>query len=134
MHQLAQLDWLAIIVAAVAAFMVGGVWFGPLFGKAWMAEHGFKEEDFVGQDTKGIMLKSFLLHIVVVFGLAMLLVGQTSWMVGLHSGLFTAFFLVAASTGINFIYEGKSLKLWGIYAGHQVLMYGVAGVVLVLMS
>ena len=35
---------LAILVAAATGFLIGGLWYGPLFGKAWMAEHGFTEE------------------------------------------------------------------------------------------
>jgi len=31
----AQLNWLAIAVAALAYYLLGAVWFTPLFGKAW---------------------------------------------------------------------------------------------------
>ena len=42
---MANLSWIAIIAAAAAGFVVGGIWYGPLFGKAWMAEHGCTEEE-----------------------------------------------------------------------------------------
>ena len=36
MLDLAALNWWAILVATVAAFALGGLWYGPLFGKPWM--------------------------------------------------------------------------------------------------
>ena len=36
-----------MVVAAASAFVVGGLWYGPIFGKAWMAEMGFTEDDYV---------------------------------------------------------------------------------------
>ena len=46
MLDLSGLNWLAILVATVAAFVLGGLWYGPLFGKAWMAALGKTEEDW----------------------------------------------------------------------------------------
>lgn len=34
------IDWPAVVLAAVLAFAVGGVWYGPLFGRAKLAEVG----------------------------------------------------------------------------------------------
>ena len=37
---------LSVVVAALSSFVVGMLWYGPvLFGKAWMAENGFSDED-----------------------------------------------------------------------------------------
>src|SRR5665213_1455485 len=35
----AHANWMAIIVAALAYFILGAIWFSALFGKIWMAEH-----------------------------------------------------------------------------------------------
>ena len=35
-----DLNWLAVIAAALSAFLLGGIWYGPLFKKAWCAEAG----------------------------------------------------------------------------------------------
>ncbi len=35
-----SVNYLAVIVAAVAAFVLGAVWNGPLFGKTWAAARG----------------------------------------------------------------------------------------------
>ena len=41
---LSELNWLAIVIAAVATFMLGGLWYTALFGKAWQRAHGYSEE------------------------------------------------------------------------------------------
>jgi hypothetical protein len=41
-----NLNWLAIIVAAISTFILGGLWYSPLmFVKRWMKETGITEED-----------------------------------------------------------------------------------------
>ena len=45
---ISQLNWLAILVATVAAFALGGVWYGPVFGKAWQRLVGISDEDITG--------------------------------------------------------------------------------------
>ncbi len=40
---LGDVNWLAVIVAAVAYFVLGAVWYAPpVFGKAWMAAGGIQ--------------------------------------------------------------------------------------------
>ena len=39
-----QLNLWAVVVSAVATFMVGGLWYGLLFAKAWVRLHGFTED------------------------------------------------------------------------------------------
>ncbi|HLD39833.1 MAG TPA: DUF1761 family protein, partial [Candidatus Nanoarchaeia archaeon] len=33
-------NYLAVLVAAIAAYVVGFLWYGPVFGKKWMALMG----------------------------------------------------------------------------------------------
>ena len=39
-----EVHWLAILVAAVSGFLVGGLWYGPIFGKAWQAARGLSDD------------------------------------------------------------------------------------------
>ena len=37
---MSTINWLAILVAAISAFVVGGIWYSPLmFGNAWMKDN-----------------------------------------------------------------------------------------------
>ena len=47
-----SLNYLAILVAAVATFMLGSVWYTALFGKAWQKAHGVTEEDMKAYRAK----------------------------------------------------------------------------------
>lgn len=39
------INYLAVVVAAVAAFALGGIWYSPLlFAKQWVKAHGYSEE------------------------------------------------------------------------------------------
>ena len=43
--ELGTINWLAVLVAGVSSFVVGGIWYSPgLFGKAWMKDNNFTEE------------------------------------------------------------------------------------------
>ena len=36
-----EISWIAVVVAAIACFLLGGLWYSPaLFGKAWQREAG----------------------------------------------------------------------------------------------
>jgi len=40
-----EFQWGAVLLATALAFVLGGLWYGPLFGRAWMAAHNFTEAD-----------------------------------------------------------------------------------------
>ena len=58
-----EINWIAVVVAAVACFLLGGLWYSPvLFGKAWQREAGLTDE----QLKNGNMVKIFGLSLVLV--------------------------------------------------------------------
>jgi Protein of unknown function (DUF1761) len=40
-----DINWLAVLVAAVVTFVLGGIWYGPMFGKVWRAAEGRPDPD-----------------------------------------------------------------------------------------
>lgn len=69
-----DLNWWAIIVSAIATFVFGMLWYGPLFGKTWMRLTGIIPSD---DDKKGMgckMIIAFLANAVFAWGLAVLIV------------------------------------------------------------
>ena len=43
---MSTVNWLAILTAAVSAFILGGIWYSPaLLGKAWMTENNMTVSD-----------------------------------------------------------------------------------------
>ena len=56
MIDLTTLNFWAILVTVVVSFAIGGLWYSPLmFANAWMAEHGYKEED-LGSAAKAMSI------------------------------------------------------------------------------
>lgn len=49
-----NINFLAVLVAAIAAFILGFVWHGPLFGKMWMKLVGVSQADMQAMQAKGM--------------------------------------------------------------------------------
>ena len=64
-----EVNWIAIVVAAVASFLLGGLWYSPaLFGKAWQREVGLTDEQMKNS------------NMVKIFGLTLILCLLAAWM------------------------------------------------------
>lgn len=104
-----DVNMLAVLVAGLVPMIVGSLWYGPLFGKRWMALMETTPEEiregFNPLRTYGI---SFLLSLVTAFILAQLIAevapGSASAMAGVHVGLMAlvAFVLPVAHQGVAF--------------------------------
>ncbi len=64
MHPEIIVQWPAVGAAVAAAFLFGGLWYGPLCGAAWAKAMGFAA-DF--KPTSGQMRRAFSLQIVGTF-------------------------------------------------------------------
>ena len=127
------MNWLAILVAGIAAWALGALWYSPvLFGKAWQKESGLTEENIKNANMPLIFGTSAVMMIIMSAGLAMFFEGDDTMnaMKGLHMGLLTGLVFVATSTAINYLYQRKSFKLWLIDAAYQVLLLALAGAIL----
>jgi hypothetical protein len=49
-----EMSWIAVLLAAGAGFVVGGIWYEPLFGKAWQRESGLSDESIKGANMPKI--------------------------------------------------------------------------------
>jgi UDP-N-acetylmuramyl pentapeptide phosphotransferase/UDP-N-acetylglucosamine-1-phosphate transferase len=82
---ISTLNWFAIIVATLSNFLFGGLWYSPiLFGKVWMQENNFTDEDMKKGNMPKIFGLIFLFSFVMAFNLAMFLNDAktiTSWVV-----------------------------------------------------
>ena len=129
-------NWLAVLLGAVAFFAVGAVWYSALFGKAWQREVGLTEADVAGIRARGgahmakIMGLCFLAELVIAWMLGHL-IARTSpepHVVTMFAGGFGAFVMTPA-IAINYLYQNRSLKLFAIDAGHFIVgMLAMGGV------
>jgi hypothetical protein len=128
------LNWLAIVVATLAFFAVGAIWYTALFGKAWQREVGLSAEELSGgRNMMAVFGLCLLLEFVVVLMLGHLFARLQP---GDHAKMMMAtgfgLAIMSPAIGINYLYMRKSLKLWLIDAGHFVVGMTVVGLVFVL--
>lgn len=128
---LSQINYFAVIVAALISFVIGGVWYSPImFANSWMKENGFKEEDMKNANMGKIFGTSFLLALIISFNLAAFIGPQGDFTFGLFAGFAAGFGWVAMSIGTVYLFERRSLKLFFINAGYQVVTYTIIGGIL----
>src|SRR5439155_1112369 len=69
----ANVNILAVIVAAVATFVLGAVWYSPvLFAKQWMQAHGYTPEQLEAMKRRGVARAyavSALCYLVMAYAL-----------------------------------------------------------------
>lgn len=70
-----SVNYLAVVVCAVAAMPVGFAWFGPVFGRAWAREMGFESMERPGAAAMArsmglFFLGSLLIAFVLAHGIA----------------------------------------------------------------
>lgn len=129
-HSFSDLNYWAVLVAAVSGFVIGGLWYAPfLFGKRWMADNGFKEED-LKEGTAKVMGGALIMSVVSAIFLGLITQGHPGLMSGIHVGLFISVGLISTSMAVNYLFERKPMSLFLINAGNQIVTYVVMGAIL----
>jgi hypothetical protein len=130
------LNWLGIVIATLAFFAVGAIWYTALFGKAWQREVGLSTEQLTsGRNVALTMGACLLLEFVVVLMLGHMFARlQPSDHVKMMMAIGFALAIMSPAIGINYLYQRRSLTLWLIDAGHFVVGMAVVGLVFVLLG
>jgi hypothetical protein len=130
-----ELNYLAIILAALSTFLLGGLWYSPAaFGKAWMKENGFTEEDMKKGNMAKIFGLAFILALISAINLAMFMGPEKDVSMGAAYGFAAGFGWVATFVGTHYLFERKSFKLFLINAGYSIVALTVMGVIIVALN
>jgi drug/metabolite transporter (DMT)-like permease len=126
------MNYLGITLAALSTFLIGGLWYSPaVFGKAWMKENGFKEEDMKGGNMVKIFGLAFVLGLISAVNLAMFMGPEKNPSMGALWGFLAGAGWVATFVGTHYLFERRSFKLFLINAGYSVVALTVMGVIIV---
>jgi len=121
----------AALAAALASFVLGGLWYSPaLFGKAWMRETGIDEARAAAANPVRVFGISLLLAVVAAVVFAAFLGPEPAPGFAIGAGLAAGACWVAASFGINYQFEQRSLRLWLINGGYHTVQFGLFGLIL----
>ena len=131
LNHLGQVNWLAIIVATVAAFLLGGLWYSnKFFGAKWMQEIGLTEESTDQTHAARTFITTFVLQFIAATALAVFLGSDSNWMNGLRSGALIGLLWIATAYGITYLFEQRTMRLFLINAGFYVVQFAIMGTIL----
>ena len=129
-----HINWLHVLVAAVAYWALGAVWYSPaMFAKKWQ---GYVGMDMTSPDAKKgmgqAMIISFILMLVCSIGIGLIaermdLHGAVS---GLKWGLLLGLCFSATAVHISYLYEKRPLGLHLINGLYNVVGCVVAAVII----
>lgn len=133
-----EVNYLAVLVAAIASMVLGGLWYGPLFGKKWMAYMGWapdKAQEMKKGATKGYVFQfigSLVMSYVLVH--ALIFAGAYLKVSGLSAGLMAGFWnwlgFVAPVTLGAVLWEGKPAGFWLLNNGFYLISLLAMGTIL----
>lgn len=134
-----DINYLAVIVAALASVVVGFAWYGFLFQKPWMREMGFTMDSMKSMSMTPMRatLMQFVASLVTGVVLTVLIAwGKTYYpevsalKAGVHTALWVWLGFYAPMTLGAVLWEGKSYKLWFINASNWLVTLLVMGMIL----
>lgn len=119
----------ATLTATVMGFVLGALWYGPIFGTPWMAAAGVSREQLAAGFNP-----------VRTYGLTFVLGFIAAWVFGLYVGQHPGFRFsvavgaaiglcwVATSLSTNYLFERRSARLILINGGYHVVRFILTGV------
>ena len=131
----AGVNYLAVLIAAVAAWVAGAAWYMSL-GKLWQAAVGMTPEKMAAAKNNPYAWVPFVLvfvgHVVMAFTLAGILMhfGMVNVKDGVITGALCWFGFVLTSSLANNAFAGRSYKLTAIDAGHYLLVLVIMGAII----
>jgi len=126
-----NVNWVAIIVAAIANMIVGAIWFG-VFATPWLEGIGKTREwanenqrptDYLIAITNSLLMAFFMANVIAWSG-------TTGFLGGLMMGFFMWLGFNGFSFASNHAFEGRSLKLWAVNSGTYLAGLLVIGAIL----
>jgi hypothetical protein len=125
-----EINWLAVGAAALSSFIVGGLWYGPLFGKTWMRASGLSAEQAAQANQGRIFGLSFVLQLIAAAVLAMFVGPESDLGFALFASGSVGLFWVATAFGVVYLFEQRSLGHWAVNAGYQVVAFLLMGLII----
>ena len=127
------INWKAVLLATLVSFVLGALWYGPVFGKPWMRSLGI--DPGVARQAPRIGLRrmlsiSFILEWIMAICMAYFIGDKADAMHGALYGLLTGLPWVASAIAVNSLYEQKSMAYIFITGGYWTVVFTLMGLIL----
>ena len=131
-----EINYWAVLVAAVSNMIIGSIWYGPLFGKLWMKHMGHSAEKMnelkkrsMGKLYFVAFIGSFVMAYVLAHFAAVWGVGDVMGAVQLAFWIWLGF--VATVVLSSVLWEGKSVTLYILNIAYYLVVLKVMAIILV---
>jgi hypothetical protein len=127
-----QINVWAVLAAAVANFVVGGLWYSPaLFYKPWMRANGFTEEHVKKGSPAVIFGVSFVFCMIMAANLAAFLSGpETTVAWAVTAGVLAGLGWAALGLGVVALFERRPWSYILINGGYLTVSFALMGLIL----
>jgi hypothetical protein len=129
MISLAPVNWLGVVVGMVVSMILGMLWYGPLFGKTWLAMIGKRAEEIESDPVDYLKTAIAALVSMISLNLAVNAFGAGSLVEGAIQGALVFIGFGATATFVYTTFEGPPQKVWLLYSAYQVLVFIIMGAV-----
>ena len=139
MVQAVDINYLAVLVAAISNMVLGFLWYGPFFGKSWMKLMNLDKKKMEEAKKKGMgktYALAFVGALVMAYVLAHAIVFASAYLDvdGISAGLMAGFwnwlgFIVPVMLGMV-LWDNKPWKLYFLNVGYYLVSLLVMGVIL----
>jgi len=111
-----KVNYLAVVVCAIAYWLLGGLWFNVLFGKKWMALEGITMAEAQSANVVKLYVVTILLNLLIAYVLANLCAWRNANTAGRGAAIGVLLWIgfVGPITYTSFMYEGRSMVLYGL--------------------
>lgn len=130
-----DVNWLAVLAATIAAFVIGAVWYSPvLFSRVWQREAKLSDEDIRSGNMPVLFGTTFVLAGIAAILFAAVVRSALGPEPELGDTLVFALVVgagwIATSFGTGYLFERRSFTLWLINAGYNVVLFLAYGLII----
>lgn len=133
----AGVDYWAVVIAAIAGYVAGALWYWAL-SKPWTKAQGFTVESMKANQSPVPFILAFAANLVMAWMLSGIIghlgIGEATIRNGAISGALVWFGFVLTTLAVNYSFARRSLQLLLIDAGHWLVVMVLQGVVIGFMS
>lgn len=128
---IAHLNYWAVLAAAVASFLLGGLWYSPLlFFNPWKRAAGVSDEQLRQGNMAQIFGLSLVYQLIAALVLAMFIGLESTLAFGALAGFMVGAPWVATAFGVVYLFERRPFTLLLINGGYNVVTFTVMGAIL----
>ena len=125
-----QINWLAVVAAAVSRMVIGFLWYGPIFGNTWMTALGRTREEIGGANSSYAVAAGSSLVMAAAFALLLTIGTGVTLVSGIVWGLVLAIGFAVTSTLTAAAFENRNWTVVGLSVGYDVISLVVMGAIL----